>query len=211
FRGRSFVLPREVLLGGDEPGVAEPQRGHEGGMDLGRRDDRPLELLVAGGTGVVDDDAPVAEVAGGAGARVHAHVAHRAADHHLLDPVAVEDGLEVRLPERVDVVLQHDGLALAALDLRVDLRPVRPGDEERRVGRRELVADVDDQVARRAGRGQHPGRVVGRGFDPAQRPFTAGEVIVLDVDQDQRSLRHVILSWTARPHDEAYYTPGWSR
>src|SRR5262245_2932659 len=117
FRGRLFGLPREVLLGGDEPGIPEPQRGHEGGMDLGRRDDRPLELLVAGGAGVVDDDAPVAEVAGGAGARVHAHVAHRPADHHLLDAVTVKDRLEVGLAERVDVVLQHDRLALAPLHL----------------------------------------------------------------------------------------------
>src|SRR5262249_34972041 len=179
---------------------------HEGGMHLRGGDDGALELLVARGAGVVHDDALVAEVAGRAGPRVHAHVAHRAADHHLLDPVAVEDGLEVRLPEGVDVVLQHHGLALAVLDLRVDLRPVRPGGEERRVGRWELAADVDDQIAGRAGRGQHPGRVIGRGFDPAQRPFAAGEVVVLDVDQDQRSLRHVNLSWTARPGDEAYYT-----
>src|SRR5262245_30627052 len=101
-------------------------------MDLSGWDDSALELLVARGTGVVDDDTLAAEVAGGPGSLVDAHVAHRAAHHHLLDAVAVQDGLQVGLAERVDVVLQHDGLALEAPDLRVDLRPLGPRREERR-------------------------------------------------------------------------------
>ena len=96
------------------------------------------------------------------------------------------------------MVLQHDGLALEVLDLRVDLRPLRTRREERCIGRWKLVPDVDDQVAGRASRGQHPRRVVGRGLDPAQCPFTAGEVVILNVDQDQRSLRHVSLPWIGR-------------
>src|SRR5215510_6628305 len=63
-------------------------------MHLRGGDDGPLELLVARGAGVVHDDAPVAEVAGGAGPGVHAHVAHRPADHHLLDPVPVKSILD---------------------------------------------------------------------------------------------------------------------
>src|SRR5262245_28513298 len=74
----------EVLLGGDRLGVAELEGGHEGGMHLRSRDDGALELLVARGAGVVYHDALVAEVARGAGSRVHAHVAHRPADYNLL-------------------------------------------------------------------------------------------------------------------------------
>src|SRR6516225_5353734 len=116
-------LLREVLLGGDRFGVAELQGSHEGGMHLRGGDDGALELLVARGAGIMHDDAPVAKVARGAGAGVHAHVAHRAADDDLLDAVAVENGLEVRLAEGVDLVLEHDGLAFQVLDLRVDLGP----------------------------------------------------------------------------------------
>src|SRR5262245_57100651 len=61
---------REVLLGGDCLGVAELEGGHEGGMHLRGGDDGALELLVARGAGVMHDDAPVAEVAGGARPRV---------------------------------------------------------------------------------------------------------------------------------------------
>src|SRR5262249_42909371 len=185
---------REVLLGGDQLRVTETQRRHEGGMDLSGRDDGPLELLVARGAGVVYDDALVAEVAGRAGPGVHAHVAHRAADHDLFDPVAVEDALQVGLAERVDVVLQDDRLALEVADLRVDLRPGRAGREERGVGRLELVPDVDHQVAGGTRRRQDLRRVVRGGLDPAECPFAAGEVVILDVDQDQRSLRHRRLS-----------------
>src|SRR5262245_34164739 len=77
---------REVLFGGDRLGVAELEGGHEGGVHLRGGDDGALELLVARGTGVVHHDAPVAEVARRASPGVHAHVAHRPADHHLLDP-----------------------------------------------------------------------------------------------------------------------------
>jgi hypothetical protein len=72
----------------------------------------------------MDDDAPVAEVAGRSRPGVHAHVAHRPADHDFQAAVAVEDRLEVRLAEQVDVVFQDDGLPFEVPDLRVDLRPL---------------------------------------------------------------------------------------
>src|SRR5262249_50895340 len=94
---------------------------------------------------------------------------HAGAD--LRDAVAVEDALQGGLAERIDVVLQDDRLAFEVLDLRVDPRPVRSGGEERRVGGRELVADVDHEVAGGAGGGQDLRRVVRRRLDPAQYPF----------------------------------------
>src|SRR5690606_37191905 len=87
----SLGIAAQVLFGGEEAGVGEVEGGHEGGVDLGGGDGGALELLVAGGAGVVDDDASVTQVAGGPGGGVDAHMTHCSADDDLLDSVAVQN------------------------------------------------------------------------------------------------------------------------
>ncbi|MCY1181188.1 hypothetical protein D9M73_216780 [compost metagenome] len=74
--------------------------------------------------------------------------------------------------------------------LGVDGRALRAGDEERRIGAVELVPHMHHQVAPLARRRQQPGSIVGRRVGAIEGPLAAREVVVLDVDDDQRLLAH---------------------
>ena len=70
-----------------------------------------FEFDVAGGAGVVGDSAAEAQVGGGAGRGVDAHVAHCAADREVVDARAAEFFEERRLAEAVGEVFYDDRLA----------------------------------------------------------------------------------------------------
>ncbi|MNN25896.1 hypothetical protein D3C81_1393870 [compost metagenome] len=72
----------------------------------------------------------------------------------------------------------------------MDTRALRAGAEEGRVLAGELVADMHHQVAGLAGAGDDPGGLVGGSLRALQGPEATGEVIVLDVDDDDGLLAH---------------------
>lgn len=52
------------------------------------------------------------------------------------------------------------------------------------------MADVDDRITGLAEGGDQPSGVVGGGISTGQRPLALGEVVVLDIDYDERLLGH---------------------
>ncbi len=52
------------------------------------------------------------------------------------------------------------------------------------------MADEDDEVAGGPRSREHGGGVVGGRLDPDERPAAAGEIIVLNVDDDQSAIGH---------------------
>src|SRR3954464_13369733 len=90
-------------------------------MDVSSRNNRSFKFLVACGTGVMNDDALVAEVTRSPDSCVNAHVAHRTADDDLLDSVAIEHILEVRFTKCIDLVFYDDRLTVSSLHIRMDL------------------------------------------------------------------------------------------
>ncbi|MNP31735.1 hypothetical protein D3C76_1248730 [compost metagenome] len=72
----------------------------------------------------------------------------------------------------------------------MDMRTFGARPEEGRVRAGELVADMHHQVAGLARPGDDPGGLVGSGLCALQGPEATGEVIVLDVDDDDGLLAH---------------------
>ena len=122
----------EVLPGRRHPGVGPVERRHERDVHRPGRHRDPAEGQVAGGTGIGDHRAGVAEVACGAGRGVDAHLAHRAADHEIRHPLRREERGEIGARETVRPVLLDDLLPGQRANAAVDLRTRRPGEEERR-------------------------------------------------------------------------------
>jgi len=90
-------------------------------MDGGRRHGDALMFQIARRAGVLDDSRLVAEITGGSGGRVDAHVAHGADDHDILDPVGIKNLLQFGLEEGIRIVLDHDRLAFDRRHDRIDL------------------------------------------------------------------------------------------
>ena len=146
----------------------------------------PIELDVRRGAGVVGHDAVEAEVGGGAGGGVDAHVAHRAADGEPLRRSSVLEFLEQpRLAEAVGEVFHDDRFVRAGGDRSVNLRAGVPATKN--------GADASSQVCwmwkvgcfGAAEVGEQLGGVRGRLLDLVERHLPAGEVVVLDVDDDE--------------------------
>src|SRR5689334_18369294 len=69
-------------------------------MYVGGWDDLSFKLLIPCRTGIVDDDALIyARSLAALMPASPAHVAHRTADHHLVNAVFVEHRLQIRLPK----------------------------------------------------------------------------------------------------------------
>lgn len=170
--------------------ISKPQRRHERRMHLGGRDNDAVEFQVPGGAGIMDHRNAIAQVRGRTGDAIDAHVAHAADDDQLLDAVLVEDGLQLSLAKRIDEVLEYHRFIGAVEHLGVQLRAFGAGGEEGGIGGGEFVADVHDLLAGLAKGFDDLRRIVGGGFGTDQWPFTLGEVVVLDIDYDERLLGH---------------------
>jgi len=93
--------------------------------------------------------------------------------------------LEVRLQERVRMVLDDRRLALGRRDRGIRLGAAAARHEPLDAPRL-LVPDVDDRDAGRSRRGDRAGRPARRAVRVGERDRAAGEVLVLDVDDDER-------------------------
>jgi hypothetical protein len=150
-----------------------------------------FEFDVAGGARVVGYGTRVAQVGGGAGGGVDAHVAHRAADGELvgwavrLDAGGAERFLELRFAEAVGEVFHDHGFAGARRDACVVLCAGRAGDEEGGRGVFPGVLDVEDGLAGAAEVLEQSGGVFGGAVDIDERHAAAREVVVLEVDDDE--------------------------
>ena len=169
---------RQEVGGGGDLAVAEFQRRHDGGVNLGGGDARIAEGLVARGAGIVHDREIVAEVCGGARRRVDAHVAHRADDHHIFDAARPQRLVERRLAEGIRVVLDDDRVVLARRDGRDRLDAFRARREERRGGVRGDVVDMDDPVAPAAPGLDDARGIGGGGIDAGQREAAGGKIVL---------------------------------
>ncbi|MNY69507.1 hypothetical protein D3C86_2074540 [compost metagenome] len=77
-------------------------------------------------------------------------------------------------------------------------RTLRTRREERRIGAVELMPHMHHQVAPLTRCCQQAGGIVGRLVGAIEGPFAAREVIVLDVDDDQRLLAHAASCGSSR-------------
>ncbi|MNC51654.1 hypothetical protein D3C75_1009540 [compost metagenome] len=102
----------------------------------------------------------------------------------------VQHGLEFGVQERVDFMLEHHRFIAQGGDLGVDLRAFGTRCEKRRIVGLELMAYMHDQLFFGPGRGKNPDNVVSGLICTGQGPFAAWEVVVLDVDNDQRVFAH---------------------
>ncbi len=134
----------------------------------------------------------VALVSRRAGDGVDTQVTHAADHHQFLDAIALQHRRQFGVAKRVDEMLENHLLVGTVEDLGVQLSPFGTGDKKRRIGARGLVADMHHQVARLTGGGQNRGGLVGRRIGAAQGPFSAREIVILDIHQDQRLYGHII-------------------
>jgi hypothetical protein len=183
-----------ISSGGRDGGVELAQGGDEGCVNVLRSDLAPAELEVWGGAGVGNERHLEAEVGAGSRGRVDAHARHHPRHDDLVDVEAVQVLLEVGAQERVGRALGDERLAVLRRDRRHDLCTVGSFLKKSDSGRAEVL-DVDDRVAGGAERLEDLAGLGGRGLRLVQRHVPAGEVVALDVDDDE--------GFTHEPHGSA--------
>ncbi|MMZ68635.1 hypothetical protein D1872_313440 [compost metagenome] len=87
-------------------------------------------------------------------------------------------------------MLEHHRLVALVEDFGVQLRAFGAGGEERCGVGSELVADVHHRITGLAKGLEQADCVVRSGIGADQRPLALGEVVVLDIDYDERLLGH---------------------
>ena len=128
--------------------------------------------------------------------RIDTHVAHRTHDHDLFNSLGVELLPEVGVAKGVDIVLDDHRLAVRRRDRWLDLHPLTAGNEHRCFAMEELVANVKDRHPCGTRIRDHTGRIGGSGLDTGQRQLTGGQILFLQIDNDQTALFHDLLLMT---------------
>ena len=127
----------------------------------------------------------VAVVSGGPYARVDAHVAHHSADDEFPYARPAEGVVEIRLEKSVRRVFDDDGLAVQRLDRAVYLGTGRIRQEEGRAGTGVDMPDVENGPVLFAETPQRQPGLCGGLVRVGQFPSAAGEIVVLDIDQEK--------------------------
>ncbi len=156
-----------------EAGGLHRLRGHRGVTQSGQS---------AGRRRRADDRRRIAEIERATGSGVHAHVCHEAGHHKVRGVCGLQHLVEVRVHERVRIVLHHHRLAVVRGHPRHD-RAALPLDVVQRAGA-VVVLDVDDRDARRTRPVEQRGGLVERLLHALEFHHSA-RVRVLAVDQDQ--------------------------
>jgi hypothetical protein len=186
---RQLLIPTRIGASAplSDPGERQRERGHERGVDVGRRDLAAGKLEIAGRAGVSGDAAAVAEVEGGPRGAVDAHVAHGAADQQRIDSERIEPRLQVGVTKTTREILLDHRLAFVGCQREVDLGAGRAGQEEGCAGTHRQVLQVHHRPPVVAEAGEESRGLARGGLGARQRHRAPGEVVVLQVDDQQRS------------------------
>lgn len=105
----------------------------------------PLEVQVFRGAGIFGHGAGEAEIEGGTNGRVDAHLAHRPADHQIVDFVVLQVFQQVGVAKAVGKMLHHDDFLIPGRHQWMDACAIGVGEEKRRPGASGKVLDMDDR------------------------------------------------------------------
>ncbi len=144
---------------------------------------------VGGGAGIAHDGDVEAEVDGGPDCGVDAHRGHHPGDDEFVDAGALQPPLEVGAEERVRCLLDDDRLLPSRGDAIIVGETGRPRLEIRRVRLVPGVLDMDDRLGAGAKAGEDRRGGVRGAIASDERVAAVGEVVALDVDE-QQSPRH---------------------
>jgi hypothetical protein len=152
------------------------------GLNLLRR-----ELKIFGGTSIPGEEALKPEVRGSADRRIHTHVGHHAGENQLGCVDGTQQVKEARFTEAVRKMLHDRRFAITGTHRGMNLGAHGTRKEEGSAGSLGKVLDVKHRQTELPEALYKRGRLADRSFRTNQLHGSAGEVVVLQVDQDKRS------------------------
>jgi len=153
-------------------------------VDLARGHRLAAETELPRGARVGEQRDLVARVRGVAHRGIHAHVRHHPGHYQVFDIKPLQLALKGRPPETIWKVLLDNRLAGERLDRLMDLGAFRPWNEERRARPHGKMADVDDGQVPAPEILQYGSRFSSGRVRPLELHRAAGEIVVLQVDDE---------------------------
>src|SRR5574341_1625665 len=184
------TLMNSYVMAVDDLRVETVERGEESGVHLPRGNRFAAVALRARRARIAEQRHLVAEIGGLAHRRVDAHVRHHPGDDQVLDSGILQVLFQGGTAEAIREILLDHELAGLRLDRGMDLRALRARQEKSRSRAHREMAHVNHWLVLLAEARDDDGGFLAGCRGTFQLHRAAGEVVVLDVDDEQRGVGH---------------------